>query len=106
MTGGIVGASCGDGSVVVLMAALLAPLAAGPATDRHRPEMAFCFLVVPLLLFRGPGLRRAAVEADKRVIPVPAGQIAVGVDLGELAGIRKHGTRRWWFAGHVRGEQG
>lgn len=106
MTGGNVGASCRDGSVGALKTALLASLAAGPATDRHRPEVALCFLVVPLLLCRGPGLRRAAVEADEWVILVPAGQIAVGVDVGELAGIRKHGARRWWFAGHVRGEQG
>jgi hypothetical protein len=52
----------------------------------------FGFLVVPFLVAGLPDLALAAAAADKRLIDIVLRQRAVGVDVGEFAGIG--GNRR------------
>lgn len=79
----------------------LAQLSARPTTNRYSPDMAFCLLVVPLLLLSGPCLRGSAIYAGEMVVLIPARKIPVGVDMRQFAAIGKNGSGRRFIAWHM-----
>lgn len=63
------------------------------ATDGHSPNVAFGFLVIPLLPGGCPNLLDAAINTLESIVDVKVRDIAIGVDMGQFIPVCRH--RAW-----------
>ena len=61
--------------------------------DRSRIDVAFRFLVIPLLVTGLPDLPLPASAARERPVEVVLRELTISIDVGELAPIRRNGRR-------------